>query len=135
MQKKVVLAASVLVLLVCVGIAGSQRRAAFAKGVTPIVTPTKGSGTGVIKHVVATVVGVKRLSNEVIILALDTGMTVVINPSSGDAIPIDSISFNFTKIEFEYVNQSGDGRHEVAKNAKVLVSKTPSPTPTDIPIP
>src|SRR5258708_6883785 len=132
MKNKVVLAASVIVLLICVGIAICQRRAAYAEGVTPIASVTKGVDTGVIRHMAGTIVGIKRLSQEVIVLTLDNGVIVQVNPSTGGGIPVESISLNFTKIEFAYVNQSGDGSHVVAKSVRVLPS--PTPTPTDIPI-
>ncbi len=132
MKNKVVLAASVIALLICVGIASSQRRSAYAEGVTPIASATKGGDTGVIRHMAGTIVGIKRLSQEVIILTLDNGVIVQVNPSTSGELPIESISLNFTKIEFAYVNQSGDGRHVIAKSVRVLPS--PTPTPTDVPI-
>src|SRR5262249_39307448 len=132
MDKKVLFAASMLLLLVCATIAGSQRSAVFAEGVTPIVTPTKDGGTGVVIHAEGTVIGVKRRSHEVVIRLMANGLELQFNPSTSNSLPPAQFSLNFAKIEFTYVNQSGDPKHVVAKPARL--KPKPTPTPSDVPI-
>ncbi len=132
MRNNFYLAASVFTFLVCIGIASSQSSAAYAEGVTPTPSATKDSGTGVIRQITGTIVGIKRLSQRVMLLTLDNGVIVQINPAS-DVGPTESIALNFTKITITYTNQSGDGHTLIARTVKIDPSTTPSRTPTGIP--
>lgn len=123
MRNKIFLALSVF-LLFGMGILNNQNSSAYAEGVTPSPSPTKGVGTGVVKQVTGIVVGIKRLSPSVEIITLDIGVTAVVNPATDH--PSESLSLNFTKIKVEYTDNN-KAHHVVAKSYQIIPS-TPPPT-------
>src|SRR5260370_24955977 len=128
MRKKFYLAASVVTLLVCNGIASSQSSAAYAEGVTPSPSATKDSGTRMIRQISGTIVGIKRLSQRVWIITLDSGLNVLVDPATDG--PVESLYLKFTRITVAYADQGSAGHTVVARRITVGPSVTPSPTLT-----
>jgi hypothetical protein len=130
MQKKFLLAASVFTLLICLGIAGRQGRSAYAEGFTLVPSATKNGVTKQLRPIAGTIVGIKRLSPRVWLIALDNGLVVLVYPASSDQGPEESLSLSYGKLMIAYVNPDGDGHMLVARSFTLLPSGSPTLTPT-----